>query len=106
MDTTSTQKIEISVLGKDLSFSPERQDYNRYINAISPKDKIAPSHNFLVSVVDDSCKAELMEILHNSPGSEIELAGVVIENYVPDLAIVVKKRKTSLTKSLETATTN
>ena len=102
----AAQKIEITVMGKDLIFCPERQDYNRYINSITPKDKVSPSHNFLVSVVDDASKNDLMTILKNYPGAELELAAVVIEQYVPDLGIVVKKHKPLPTKSNEIVTTN
>lgn len=85
------QSITVTVMGKDLKFVITRDAYNKYINAMLPTNKIAPSHNFLVSVVDSENREDLLSILNSVPGSEIQIAGALIEDYIPDLSIVVKK---------------
>ena len=85
--------LEVEVQGQAFSFEVTREAYNRYINSITPKDKVNPSHNFLIMTAQDGCKAALVQFLKETPGSEVSLAGSLLESYTPDLDIVVKKRK-------------
>lgn len=85
------EKIDVSVGDVDLAFVVNRASYNKYINSITPKDKVAPSHNFLMTTVADECKVALKDILAKKPGSEVQIAGAVLEAYTPDLDIVVKR---------------
>ena len=89
------QKIELTVAGKDLKFDVTRDDYNRYINAITPNNKVSPSHNFCIATVDDSSKEQLKDIFASTPGSEVQIAGAIIEEYMPDLEITAKKRSST-----------
>ncbi len=85
------QQIILTVSGTDFSFSVGRDDYNKYINSISQTSKVAPSHNFLMLTVDESSRQALVEFLKETPGSEVAIAAAVLEEYTPDLNIVVKK---------------
>lgn len=89
--------LSVTVTGVALSFTVGRDDYNWYINNITQNNKVAPSHNFLMRTVDGHCEADLKNILNDSPGSEVQIAGAVLEEYTPDLDIVVKKSSGSPT---------
>ncbi|WP_444894911.1 putative phage tail assembly chaperone [Microbulbifer sp. SSSA005] len=89
----NTQVIEVTVGDKEFVFNVTRSDYNKYINSVVPNSKVAPSHNFLVNTVQPEDKAELVGVLKTSPGAEVQIAGAVLEEYIPDLAITAKKRK-------------
>ncbi len=96
--SSNEQVIEIEVDDVELKFSVTRPGYNGFINKVSDKNKVAPAHNFLVMSIDEEQKESLMTILKDNPGAEIQIAGALIEEYVPDLDIVVKKRKRSPSK--------
>lgn len=85
------QRLDVEVNDSTVSFNVGRDDYNKYINSVTQNNKVAPSHNFLMQTVDGQHKETLKEILADSPGSEVQLAGAILEQYTPDLGIVVKK---------------
>lgn len=85
------QRIEISAGDVDLAFCVNRDNYNKYINAVHAKDKVAPSHNFLMATVEDDCKESLREFLRDTPSGEVQIASFVLEQYTPDINLVVKK---------------
>ena len=89
----NVQEIELEAGGKDFTFTVTRESYNRYINSVTAANKVAPSHNFLMDCVNDDSRTSLRELLQISPGGEVQMAAAVMEDYTPDLAIVVKKRK-------------
>lgn len=91
MSNKNTQTICMNILGTEFTFNVGRQDFNRYINNISGKDKIAPSFNFVSAVVKEDQKQALVEIMQQNPGAEMKIAGEIYETYVPDLSIVVKQ---------------
>lgn len=85
------QVFDIEAGGKEFKFTVNRDSYNKYVNAISQKEKVAPSHNFLMMTVDEKQKADLREVLAQNPGAEVEIAGGIYEAYTPDIGLVVKK---------------
>jgi hypothetical protein len=85
------ETLTADVCGKTLSFRIGRADYNKYINSVTQKDKVAPSHNFLMQTVTPESAADLKKILEENPGADVQLASAVLEEYTPDLGIVVKK---------------
>lgn len=82
--------LTATVRGNDISFDIGRDDYNKYINNVTQNNKVAPSHNFLMNTVDEKHKATLRDVLAQHPGSEVQIAGAILEEYTPDLDIVVK----------------
>lgn len=85
------QQFNVTVVGIDFTFNVGREDYNKYINSMSPKEKITPSHNFLINTIESKKMDQLKTILAENPGSEVQLAADILEAYIPDLAIVVKR---------------
>jgi hypothetical protein len=85
------QVINAEMCGNDFTFTINREDYNKYINATTQNNKVAPCHNLLMTTIDPKQKATLKTLLAENVGSEVQLASAVLEEYTPDLGIVVKK---------------
>ncbi|UUA73101.1 putative phage tail assembly chaperone [Cellvibrio sp. QJXJ] len=92
------QVLKLTVKDIDLEFDIGRDDYNKYVNSVTQNSKVAPSHNFLMTTVNEKQRAELREFLKNTPGAEVQLAGALLEEYTPDLGIVVKKSSSALSE--------
>ncbi|MGK8663531.1 putative phage tail assembly chaperone [Serratia marcescens] len=82
-------KIEIKVNGLDLVFEPNVIAFNKFINEMSPDNKVAPASNFLRRIVHPDSKDALDKILA-LPGGAVKLAGKVNEIYSPELEFEVK----------------
>ncbi|MBL4761392.1 MAG: hypothetical protein JKY93_01675 [Gammaproteobacteria bacterium] len=90
----NSQTIEIEIEDRDFKFNVTRPDYNDCVNQLATaKSKVATMHNFLMLTIDESNKSDLRQILKDNPGSETQIFQAVYNEYVPDLAIVAKKRK-------------
>ena len=89
----NSQQITLVINDVDYIFNIEREQYNTYVNSITPMNKITPSHNFLMNTVDSSCEKQLLELIKATPGCEVNIVAGLIQDYVPDLTIVVKKPK-------------
>lgn len=87
----NTQKIRLTANNIEFCFEVSRGHYNKLVNGIMVNDKITPMHNFLVTTVADSDKHALLNLLARTPGAEIALGTALMEAYVPDLEVVVKK---------------
>ncbi|MDD4818122.1 MAG: putative phage tail assembly chaperone [Victivallaceae bacterium] len=83
------KKIILTIGETELAFTVSLQDYNDYINAVKPDDKVAPSLNFLRRTVDPEQK-ELLKSCTDQ-GLHVELAGLLIQEFRPDVEIAVKK---------------
>lgn len=94
----SKQQITLTVGTTDLNFTVSRDVFNKYTNEMAMTNRVAPSHNFLMRAVDDDSKDTLKEFIKNTPGSEVQLAGSLAEEYTPDLEIVAKKRSSKPSK--------
>lgn len=90
-----SKKIEITMTvdGTEmvLTFDVGLTDYNRFLNATNPKDKISPAHNFVwaVFVGDKSVIDPLLKL----PGMGLQLTGEIIEEYMPQVEFISKKSK-------------
>lgn len=85
------QAINAEMCGQEFTFNVKRDDYNKFINSTTQNSKVAPCHNFLMGTVDQTQRATLKALLKENPGSEVQLASAVMEEYTPDLGIVAKK---------------
>lgn len=84
--------IVIAVAGTDFAFNVDRKSYNDYQNSLfNNKNKVAGANNFLVSVVEAEQRPALVEFIEQTPGSELELVGALVEEYAPDISATVKK---------------
>ncbi|MBI9109910.1 putative phage tail assembly chaperone [Maridesulfovibrio ferrireducens] len=86
--------IPVEVNGKNLDFDVKTSVFNTYINDLRPDNKVAPAHNFLMRSVLPESKEDLCELLKLA-GLEIQLAAAVIEEFTPEVEIVVGKSKSS-----------
>ena len=87
-----TKTIELIVGDKELKFNVTLEDYNECVNALQATNKIAPMHNFLVSVsANDATKEAVKQAYEDALTSE--LFGVLINNFKPDIEITVKKSR-------------
>lgn len=92
-DTVKTgQEVELQVADKDFTFIVTRQAYNKFINSTTQVNKVAPMTNFLTTTVKPSQREELLALLQESAGADMQIGGALLEGYTPDLGVVVKKR--------------
>ncbi|WP_419787314.1 putative phage tail assembly chaperone [Pseudodesulfovibrio sp.] len=82
--------IVLTIKDKDITFTVGVDEYNRFVNEMQPKNKVAPAHNFLMRTVDDASKDDLRALLA-LPGASLDIVGSLVEEYVPDLNIMVGK---------------
>ena len=92
------QKIELDVNGVDLAFNVNVTAYNKYQNSTTMVNKIQPATNFLMSVVEDSDKKALKEMLLQ-PAAALFIVGAIVEEYQPEFNITVKKSNSGQEKS-------
>ncbi len=101
------KEIVLEIGDVDVEFVVTRELYNRYLNSLSgSRDKVTASHNFLMGVVGDKSKTALKDHISKTPGSEMDIVGLIISEYTPDTGIRVKKRKSTPVLASETVTTD
>ncbi|MHC5175229.1 putative phage tail assembly chaperone [Serratia rhizosphaerae] len=86
---TENKSIVLVIAGTEVTFSPDAATYNKYINEMTMTNKVAPAHNFLMRTVDAKSKEALENIL-KQPGAVLQIVGKVLEEYTPELEIIVK----------------
>jgi phosphoglucomutase len=96
MSQIQSRDITLEVGDKEFAFTLSPQDVTKYFNAMTANNKVAPSFNLLSSTVLPAQKAELRELLAN-PVMTMQLAGALLEEYAPDVEIIVKKPLSTLT---------
>ena len=91
----SKQIIDLTVDGKDSTFNVSVADYNRFMNNISGKNKVAPAHNLVMQTLDEGSDSAAMLELLKKPGMPFQIAEALIEEVVPDVNVTAKKRKST-----------
>ncbi|WP_085691791.1 MULTISPECIES: putative phage tail assembly chaperone [unclassified Pseudomonas] len=92
---TERTEITLEVAGQDFEFSMDPALMTKYINSLTPTNKVAPAHNLLMTSVNQEQKANLKPLLAN-PMTAIQIAGALIEEYSPTVEVTVKKRSATL----------
>lgn len=87
---TERREITLEVGDKEFTFTLTPVDVNKYFNSLNANNKVAPANNLLTQTVKQEELASLRPLLAN-PVSTLQLAGALLEEYSPDLAITVKK---------------
>ena len=87
---TDRRDITLEVGEKEFTFTLTPQDVTKYYNSVTQNNKVAPANNLLVSTVDQQERATLKPLLSN-PTMVLQLAGALLEEYSPDVEIIVKK---------------
>jgi hypothetical protein len=93
---TQSREITLEVGAKEFAFTLSPQDVTKYFNAMTANNKVAPSFNLLSSTVLPAQKADLRDLLGN-PVMTMQIAGALLEEYAPDVEIIVKKPLSTLT---------
>jgi len=88
--------ITLEIGEQEFTFSLVPQDVTKYFNTVTPNNKVGPSHNLLSTTVLPDHKDALRPLLKN-PVLVMQLAGTLLEEYAPDVEIVVKKPSAVLT---------
>lgn len=92
---TERREITMEVGDKEFTFTVTPQDATKYFNSLTQTSKVAPANNLLMNTVKQEERATLKELLAN-PVLIMQLAGALLEEYAPDVEIIVKKHSTTL----------
>lgn len=92
---TDRRDITLEVGDKEFTFTLTPQDVTKYFNSLTQNNKVAPANNLLVNTVDQQERATLKPLLNN-PTMVLQLAGALLEEYAPDVEIIVKKHSSTL----------
>ena len=87
---TERREIELEIGNNEFTFELTPQDVTKYFNAVNQNNKVAPANNLLVTTVKQEQRASLKPLLAN-PVMVMQLAGTLLEEYAPDVEIIVKK---------------
>ncbi|MBC2405479.1 hypothetical protein HF257_05655 [Pseudomonas sp. WS 5106] len=93
---THKRDITLEVGDKEFTFTLTPQDITKYFNALTQTNKVAPANNLLANTILPAQKDELKVLLGN-PVMVMQLAGTLVEEYAPDVEIIVKKPSATLT---------
>lgn len=94
--TDVNRDITLEVGKDEFVFHLTPADVTKYFNATTNSNKVAPANNLLVNTVQQDQRAALKPLLGN-PITVMELAGALLEEYSPNVEIVVKKSSATLT---------
>lgn len=92
---TERTEITLEVGENEFAFTIDPVLMTKYINSLTPSNKVAPASNLLMTAVNQEQKATLKPLLAN-PMTAIQLAGALIEEYSPTVEVTVKKRSATL----------
>ena len=87
--------IKTSIAGAEynLDFNVTLQQFNKYMDAMSPSNKMAPSHNFVrncFTPAEGDTSKDVIDAVLKVPGAGITLAGELVEDYMPEIEIISK----------------
>jgi len=89
--------IDLTIDEQKFTFNVGVSDYNRFINNVGGKNKVAPAHNLCAQTLDEKSDSKALLELLKKPGMPFEIAQAIIEEVVPDVNVIAKKRKTTAT---------
>ncbi|ENN97610.1 MULTISPECIES: putative phage tail assembly chaperone [Pseudoalteromonas] len=91
------KKITLETPVGDITFNVNAADYNKYINATQPNNKVQPATNFVLNTVVESDAKKVQELV-KQPGAALFLVGAIVEEYQPEFNFTVKKSKAEPSK--------
>jgi len=94
--TDTNRTITLEVKEQEFEFSLTPEDVTKYFNGTTQANKVAPAHNLLMRTVKQEQKAALKPFLEN-PVYTMTLASALVDEYAPDLGVIVKKSSSTLT---------
>ena len=93
--TDLNRDITLEIGDQEFTFQMTPQDVTKYFNATTQANKVAPAHNLLMSTVKPEGKDDLKSLLEN-PVTTMTIAGALLEEYSPNIDIIVKKSSATL----------
>ena len=101
-NSMNSKSITVMMGDKELNFQIALDDWNRFVNALQPDNKIAPMHNFLINVAaNEETKSSVKKAYEDALTAD--LFGVVSKEFKPEVEITVKKYKGGPVKLNQTA---
>lgn len=94
--TDVNRDITLEFANQEFTFHLTPADVTKYFNSVTNNNKVAPSKNLMMTTIKQEEKAALKPFLEN-PVTAMELAGALLEEYSPDIDIIVKKSSATLT---------
>ena len=85
--------ITLELNGTEIRFRVDRETYNRYVNELTPENKVAPSQNFCVRSALNEDQKDLVQFIYENVGAELQIASALVEEYTSKLEITLKKPK-------------
>jgi hypothetical protein len=89
------KEITLEVGENEFTFNLTPADVTKYFNALTQTNKVAPGNNLLMNTVKQEEKATLKPILAN-PVMVMQIAGALLEEYAPNVEVIVKKPSNTL----------
>ncbi|WP_204126906.1 putative phage tail assembly chaperone [Pseudomonas ogarae] len=90
-----SNEITLEIGDQEFTFNLTPADVTKYFNALTQTNKVAPGNNLLMTTVLQEQKAVLKPLLAN-PVMVMQLAGALLEEYAPNVEVIVKKRSSTL----------
>lgn len=87
------KKTVILTIGTtDFKFDIAMNDHSDFVDSVSRGGSMcSASHNFVMRAIDKEQKEEVKQLLADSPGAEVQIAGALKGEFAPVLDIAVKK---------------
>lgn len=95
MSHNEKREITVGLGDQEFTFNIDAKDVTKYFNAVTPNNKVAPSHNLLTTTVKQEQLASLRPLLGN-PVLTMQVAGALLEEYGPEIEVTVKKPSPAL----------
>lgn len=87
-----SKAIVLTIAGTDITFIPTPELYGEYVGAIARGELTDSAHNFVMQSADgDDAKEALRQLDEANPGAMLQVAGSIVGEYAPKVAITVKK---------------
>lgn len=93
------KKVTLKINGQDIHFDIELLDFHSLLDELETKNKVQPSHDFVMRTVVPDDKDSLTALINDNPGLEVELMGLLMSEYKTKVAISVKKPNSTSEKS-------
>ncbi|MBV1843354.1 putative phage tail assembly chaperone [Photobacterium ganghwense] len=87
----SKKTIILTIAGTDISFDPTPELYGEYMGQVAQGNMLDSAHNFVMQSASEDGKPALRELFDENTGAPMQVAGVLMQEYAPKVAISVKK---------------
>jgi hypothetical protein len=81
-----SKTIKLKIDGKPMTFNVDVAAYDKYLNELTPNNKIAPARNFLTRTVAAEDREALKSLLEK-PSAGLQVATKLVEEFTPDIEI-------------------